>query len=94
MIDYFKGHIMFIKFPHLFTPLVFLLAILGQSTVLAGPLILTAPPRETPEKGVEIFQPIAKYLSNVLGEPVEYRYQTGWIKYRLYHYKFAASTLL
>jgi ABC-type phosphate/phosphonate transport system substrate-binding protein len=74
------GCIMSIKFSHLLR-LVLLLTVISQSTVLAGPLILTAPPRETPEKGEEIFQPIAKYLSKVLGEPVEYRYQTGWIKY-------------
>ena len=72
---------MYLKFPPYFKLVIFLLTIMGQSAVMAGPIIFTAPPRETREKGVEIFQPIAEYLAKVLGEPVEYHHQTGWIKY-------------
>jgi ABC-type phosphate/phosphonate transport system substrate-binding protein len=45
-------------------------------------LVLTAPPRETPEGGREIFEPLAKYLSTVLGKPVVYKHSGNWGVYR------------
>ncbi len=52
------------------------------SAAHAKPLILSAPPRETPEKGTEQYQPIADFLSNLLGKPVVYRQPNNWLSYQ------------
>ena len=44
-------------------------------------LILTAPPRETPETGKMVYAPLAKYLSQFLGEPVVYEHPVNWKRY-------------
>ena len=54
----------------------FLIAPLAQAN-----LVFTSPPRETPEKGAELYQPIASYLSKALGQPVEYRHPGSWPQY-------------
>ena len=41
-------------------------------------LILSAPPRETPEAGQKIYGPLAEYLSKATGEKIEYRYPDNW----------------
>ena len=45
-------------------------------------LVFTAPPRETPEQGQEIYQPIADYLSKVIGKKIVYRHPGTWGVYR------------
>ncbi len=45
-------------------------------------LIFSAPPRETPEQGQEMYQPIADYLSGVIGKKVVYKYPGTWGAYR------------
>lgn len=49
---------------------------------LANNLILTAPPRESAENGEKIYQPIAAYLSKVLGTPVAYKHPGNWLQYQ------------
>ena len=44
-------------------------------------LILTAPPRETPEAGKIVYAPLAEYLSLFLGEPVIYEHPLNWKRY-------------
>jgi len=44
-------------------------------------LILTAPPRETLEDGRAVYEPLAKYLSNFLGERVVYVHPQNWHNY-------------
>ncbi len=48
----------------------------------AKPLILSAPPRENLEKGIEQYQPIADFLTNLLGKPVEYQHPDSWLSYQ------------
>lgn len=43
--------------------------------------ILTAPPRETPAKGLEIYQPVAEYLSRQTGKKVVYQHPGTWEQY-------------
>jgi ABC-type phosphate/phosphonate transport system substrate-binding protein len=43
--------------------------------------ILSAPPREKPNKGVETYEPIASYLSEILGERVVYEHPKHWTEY-------------
>lgn len=45
-------------------------------------LIFTAPPRETPEAGARIYQPVADYLSKVIGKPIVYQHPRSWGLYR------------
>lgn len=45
-------------------------------------LVFTAPPRETPEIGREIYQPIADHLSQVIGKKIIYRHPGTWGVYR------------
>lgn len=41
-------------------------------------LVLSAPPRETPEAGLKTYGPLAEFLSQAIGEKVEYRYPDNW----------------
>lgn len=43
--------------------------------------VFTAPPRESPNRAIEIYEPIAEYLSIVTGEQFVYRYPGNWSEY-------------
>lgn len=45
-------------------------------------LIFTAPPRETPEAGIEIYQPVAEFLGKTIGKKVVYKHPGTWGVYR------------
>ncbi len=45
-------------------------------------LVLSAPPRETPAVGSKRYQPIANYLSQVIGRKVVYKHPKTWGAYR------------
>lgn len=45
-------------------------------------LVFSAPPRETEEEGQRIYQPIADYLSRIIGKPVMYRHPKDWLTYQ------------
>jgi len=45
-------------------------------------LVMTAPPRENPEAGAAIYQPLADYLSTLLGEKVIYKHPQNWLQYQ------------
>jgi ABC-type phosphate/phosphonate transport system substrate-binding protein len=47
-----------------------------------APLVLAAPPRDSTEEGHRIFDPVARYLSTVLGRPVIYKHPTTWGGYQ------------
>lgn len=48
----------------------------------ADTLIFTAPPRETPEAGQALYQPIAEYLSKATGRRIVYQHPGTWGVYR------------
>jgi ABC-type phosphate/phosphonate transport system substrate-binding protein len=52
------------------------------SSAGTAPLILAAPPRDSDESGHRIFDPVADYLSTVLGRKVVYRHPTTWGGYQ------------
>lgn len=62
--------------------IVLLLAGLFFSHQLNAALILTAPPRESKEQGEKLYGPLAKYLTQLLGEEVVYKYPRGWLRYQ------------
>lgn len=55
---------------------------LGERGVSSGPLILSAPPRESRTDATRIYAPIAQYLAQVIGKPVEYRHPDNWLQYQ------------
>lgn len=57
-------------------------AVTGSYNVYADGLILAAAPRESVEKGRELYDPVAAYLSQVLGKPVTYVHTNHWIRYQ------------
>lgn len=65
--------------------LVFILGLFVISTHIAAQaegLILSAPPRETAEKGQKMYAPIAVHLTKVLGVKVAYKHPGNWLKYQ------------
>lgn len=59
------------------------IALLAAAPLLpAKEILLTTPPRESEQKAREIFQPIADYLTGVLGQPVKFRYSDNWLTYQ------------
>lgn len=62
---------------------IFLAVILiALSTPINAELILTAPPRENPETGEKLYGPLAKHLSELLGEKVTYVHPNNWLEYQ------------
>ena len=45
-------------------------------------LVFSAPPRETEEEGIRIYQPIAEYLSRVIGKTIVYKHPGDWLTYQ------------
>lgn len=60
---------------------VFTLGLLLCSSVSAD-LILSAPPRESAEAGAKLYEPLAKDLSELLGETVVYQHPRNWHNYQ------------
>lgn len=48
---------------------------------VAAALVMSAPPRESQEKGMEIYGPIAEQLSKVTGKQVVYQHPKNWTEY-------------
>ena len=44
-------------------------------------LVLSSPPRESAEQGKLMYEPLAKYFSELLGEPVKYAQPRDWLQY-------------
>ncbi len=59
-----------------------LLAITVHLSAQAEGLILTAPPRETAEKGQKMYGPIAAHLAKTLGVQVTYKHPGNWLTYQ------------
>ena len=61
--------------------LTLLAGILLHSSALAE-IVLTAPPRESAEAGVKLYEPLAKELSVLLGKKVVYQHPGDWHNYQ------------
>lgn len=63
--------------------ILFLLLILFiSSNVLAQNLILSAPPRETPNQGYKLYAPLAEHIGKLLGVEVKYTHSKHWLRYQ------------
>lgn len=63
------------------------LFVAGQLLVMLLPyanaeLVMTAPPRESPEAGEKVYAPLAAHLSEILGEKVTYKHPKNWLQYQ------------
>ena len=48
----------------------------------AAGYVFAAPPRESAQAAMEIYTPIAEYLSRVTGKPVTFRHTENWVAYQ------------
>lgn len=46
-------------------------------------LVFSAPPRESEEEGNRLYQPIAVYLSHLIGKTIVYKHPTDWLTYQM-----------
>ena len=51
------------------------------STSASAEYIFTAPPRESEQRGIEIYKPIADFLTKATGEEFVYKYPGNWAEY-------------
>ena len=58
------------------------LILLFYAQGVSAEFVMTAPPRENPEAGAKIYQPLAEYLSTILGEKVVYKHPKNWLQYQ------------
>lgn len=58
-----------------------LILISGYSNSARSEYLFAAPPRESQEKGIEIYKPIADYLTKVTGEKFIYKHPSDWTEY-------------
>jgi len=49
---------------------------------LAEPLILTSPPRESPQAAEQLYGPLAQFLSKLTGTEIRYKYPGNWLRYQ------------
>lgn len=64
-----------------FVPAIVLASIVFFISSANAEYVLSAPPREAPEKGEKTYGPIAKKLEALLGEKVVYEAPAGWFDY-------------
>lgn len=57
-----------------------LISIIFSQTVLAD-YTFTAPPRESTDKGIKVYKPIAEFLTHATGERFIYKQQNSWNEY-------------
>lgn len=59
----------------------FLLSIY-QPVFAVDPLIMTAPPREPLQAGIQQYEVTASYISKIIGRPVKYEHPGNWLSYQ------------
>jgi ABC-type phosphate/phosphonate transport system substrate-binding protein len=52
------------------------------SAIANGPLVFSAPPRESSEEANKLYQPVAEHLTRALGRPVNFVYSRNWLTYQ------------
>ncbi len=61
---------------------VLLASLCMPASAATNELVLTAPPRESAAKAMEVFEPIAQHLTRALGQPVVFKYSDNWLSYQ------------
>ena len=57
------------------------ITLMTMSFTVSADYLFTAPPRESVEKGTEIYKPIADFLTDATGERFVYRHPGSWAEY-------------
>lgn len=60
---------------------ILILSIFSLSSAAYADLVFSAPPREKAEAGEKLYAPIARKLSELLGEEMRYEYPKDWLTY-------------
>ena len=60
----------------------FAICLFVLSASSAQALIFSAPPRETPEQGKELYGPLVEHISKVTGVSVQYEHPGNWLNYQ------------
>ena len=63
------------------TRVVCLSLLIFSSAVLSADLVLSAPPRESKQEGEQVYAPLARHLSQLLGKTVVYEHPQSWQRY-------------
>jgi len=58
-----------------------IILITGYSNSVTADYLFTAPPRESQQKGIDIYKPIADFLSKATGERFVYKHPGDWTEY-------------
>ncbi|HEX9625972.1 MAG TPA: PhnD/SsuA/transferrin family substrate-binding protein [Acidiferrobacterales bacterium] len=61
---------------------VLLAALFSGSAAWGAEYVFSSPPRESMQKEMEIYQPIAEFLSRATGETITYEYPGNWLTYQ------------
>ena len=64
------------------TFLVIVVVLSATPTLASETYVFTGPPRESVEKGLEVYGPIAEYLSAATGKRIVYRHPDNWLLYQ------------
>lgn len=64
-----------------FKPALLLLLVIIYPLEALSDYLFVAPPRESPERGVEIYKPIADFLTKSTGERFTYQHPKNWSEY-------------
>ena len=54
----------------------------GMSAGNDNVLVFSAPPRESEAEGIRTYQPIAEYLSRIIGKTIVYKHPGDWLTYQ------------
>lgn len=67
---------------NIFAKLITIILMLAWIPMASAQIIFSAPPRENPAVGQQIYGPVASYLSTVIGKPVIYKHPGNWTNYK------------
>ena len=68
--------------PFVRTSLAILALVSATSALATETYIFAGPPRESVEKGVEVYGPVAEYLSAATGKRIVYQHPNNWLLYQ------------
>lgn len=67
---------------NIFAKLITIILMSAWIPMASAQIIFSAPPRENPAVGQQIYGPVASYLSTVIGKPVIYKHPGNWTNYK------------
>lgn len=59
-----------------------IMLLIWQKDAMSATLILTGPPRESPQEGKKLYGPLARHIGDLTGHKVVYKHPGNWLKYQ------------